>query len=400
MVVHGIANTHFKLLKIIDQQKTMETIYQCLSLAGLTLSSLSQLAARNGTLQRIVESKIDKALIPLLSVLTFNNLDINPYQSTLIPYLPVFSQLYGLCTPTAEHQPNMFKLTLLSQAEQYSQQAVQGADCLKQMSLALRILQEVEPQASADKKSELNGLLNKMCSTMVELPLDGTVLTIEQLLQKTSQKILQTSKPLIVNHMPQKSLEKISEINESQDMSYFSKTQSVLYETARTSVVTQERNIREDATVPQQVKPRASQLQAEEANKSEANRTSLAPVSFRLSNTMSKIDFEKDGSDADEEGEEDVEMKLNQTIQSESGTGKMEMVGAQNKQVPGSEQTKDNGGGNAELFPAKQSEYKDEESINSSSNLNSSRVLSLGAQQELPMDIHTGAMTSNLPMRK
>ena len=114
--------------------------------------------------------------------------------------------------------------------------------------------------------------------------------------------------------MPQKSLEKISEINESQDMSYFSKTQSVLYETARTSVVTQERNIREDASAPQQAKPRASQLQAEEANKSEANRASLAPVSFRLSNTMSKIDFEKDGSDADEEGEEDVEMKLNQTI--------------------------------------------------------------------------------------
>lgn len=27
-------------------------------------------------------------------------------------------------------------------------------------------------------------------------------------------------------------------------------------------------------------------------------------------------------------------------------------------------------------------------------------MLSLGAQQELPMDIHTGAMTSNLPMRK
>jgi hypothetical protein len=117
---------------------------------------------------------------------------------------------------------------------------------------------------------------------------------------------------------------------------------------------------------------------------------------------MSKIDFEKDGSDADEEdGEEGVEMKLNQTIKSESGTGKMEMVGNQNKQNQGSELNKDNRcSGNAELFQAKQSEYKDEESINSSSNLNSSRVLSLGAQQELPMDIHTGAMTSNLPMRK
>jgi hypothetical protein len=179
MVVHGIANTHFKLLKIIDQQKTMENIYQCLSLAGLTLSSLSQLAARNGTLQRIVESKIDKALIPLLSVLTFNNLDINPYQSTLIPYLPVFSQLYGLCTPSSEQQPNMFKLTLLSQAEQYSQQAIHGNDSLKQMSLALRIFQEVEPQASADKKSELNALLNKLCQTLVELPMDGNILTIE-----------------------------------------------------------------------------------------------------------------------------------------------------------------------------------------------------------------------------
>lgn len=91
MVVHGIASTHLKLLKIIDQQKTMENIYQCLSLAGLTLSSLSQLAARNGTLQRIVEGRIEKALVPLLSVLAFNSLDINPYQSTLIPYLPVFS---------------------------------------------------------------------------------------------------------------------------------------------------------------------------------------------------------------------------------------------------------------------------------------------------------------------
>ena len=118
------------------------------------------------------------------------------------------------------------------------------------MSLALRIFQEVEPQASADKNSELNLLLNKLCQTMVELPTDGNVLNIEQLLQKTSQKILQTSKPLSVNHMPQKSLEKISEINESQDMSYFSKTQSALYETARTSVVTQERNIREDASAP------------------------------------------------------------------------------------------------------------------------------------------------------
>jgi len=45
--------------------------------------------------------------------------------------------------------------------------------------------------------------------------MDDNTLTVEQLLQKTSQKILQTSKPLIVNHMPQKSLEKISEINES-----------------------------------------------------------------------------------------------------------------------------------------------------------------------------------------
>ena len=57
----------------------------------------------------------------------------------------------------------MFKLTLLSQAEQYSQQAIHGSDSLKQMSLALRIFQEVEPQASADKKSELNLLLNKLC---------------------------------------------------------------------------------------------------------------------------------------------------------------------------------------------------------------------------------------------
>ena len=43
---------------------------------------------------------------------------------------------------------------------------------------------------------------------------------------------------------------------------------------------------------------------------------------------------------------------------------------------------------------------KDEESLADSSNLNSSRLLSYGAQPELPMDIHTGAMTSNLPMRK
>lgn len=96
-------------------------------------------------------------------------------------------------------------------------------------------------------------------------------------------------------------------------------------------------------------------MQAEEANKSEANRASLAPVSFRLSNTMSKIDFEKDGSDADEEdGEEGVEMKLNQTIKSESGTGKMEMVGNQSKQHQGSELNKENRcSGNAELFQAK-----------------------------------------------
>lgn len=47
------------------------------------------------------------------------------------------------------------------------------------MSLALRIFQEVEPKASADKKSELNLLLNRLCSTMVDLPVDGSVLTIE-----------------------------------------------------------------------------------------------------------------------------------------------------------------------------------------------------------------------------
>ena len=47
------------------------------------------------------------------------------------------------------------------------------------MSLALRIFQEVEPQASADKKSELNMLLNKLCQAMVELPMDDNVLTIE-----------------------------------------------------------------------------------------------------------------------------------------------------------------------------------------------------------------------------
>jgi hypothetical protein len=168
----------------------MDNIYQCLSLAGLTLSSLSQLAARNGTLQRIVESKIDKALLPLLSVLTFNSLDLNPYQSTLIPYLPVFSQLYALCIPSSDQLPNLFKLTLLAQAERYSQQAVHGTDCLKRMSVALRILQEVEPQAGADRRSELNVYLNRLCQTMVELPVDGSLLTIEELLQKTSQKIL------------------------------------------------------------------------------------------------------------------------------------------------------------------------------------------------------------------
>ena len=95
-------------------------------------------------------------------------------------------------------------------------------------------------------------------------------------------------------------------------------------------------------------------MQAEEANRSEANRASLAPVSFRLSNTMSKIDFEKDGSDGvEEDGEEGVEMKLNQTIKSESGTGKMEMVSNQNRQNQGSEQNKNSGGGNGELFQAK-----------------------------------------------
>ena len=355
LVVHGIAGTHFKLLDIIDQQKTMDNIYQCLSLAGLTLSSLSQLAARNGALQRIVESQIDKALRPLLSVLAFNNLDINPYQSTLVPYLPVFAQLYDLCTPAIEQQPNMFKLSLLSQAEQFSQQAIHGNDCLKQMSLVLRIFQEVEQQASADTGSELNGLLNRLCQTMVEIPMDDSTLTVERLLQKTSQKILQTSKPLIVNHMPQKSLEKISEINESQDMSYFSKTQSVLYETARTSRVTEERNIREDATAPPQSKPRTSLLQVEDANKSEANRASLAPVSFRLSNTMSKIDFDKDVSEAGEEGgDEGVAMELNQTIKSEPGTGKMEMASSQNKRNQGSEQNKNGrSSGNGEIFQAK-----------------------------------------------
>ena len=186
-------------------------------------------------------------------------------------------------------------------------------------------------------------------------------------------------------------------MNESQDMSCFSKTRSVLYETARTSVVTQERNIREDATGPQQTKQRMSQIQVEEVNKSEA-RASLAPVSFRLSNTMSKIDFEKDGSEAEEE---DGDMKLNQTIKSEPGTAKMEAAGHQSKQNPGQEPAKEEAATESqELFPPKQPDYKDEESINSSSNLNSSRVLSLGAQQELPMDIHTGAMTSNLPVRK
>jgi len=155
--------------------------------------------------------------------------------------------------------------------------------------------------------------------------------------------------------MPQKSLEKISEINESQDMSYFSKTQSVLYETARTSRVTEERNIREDATAPPQSKPRTSLLQVEDANKSEANRASLAPVSFRLSNTMSKIDFDKDVSEAGEEGgDEGVAMELNQTIRSEPGTGKMEMASSQNKRNQDSEQNKNGrSSGNGEIFQAK-----------------------------------------------
>jgi hypothetical protein len=102
----------------------------------------------------------------------------------------VFSQLYALCTPTSDQLPNLFKLTLLAQAERYSQQAVHGTDCLKRMSVALRILQEVEPQAGADRRSELNLYLNRLCQTMVELPVDGSLLTIEELLQKASQKIL------------------------------------------------------------------------------------------------------------------------------------------------------------------------------------------------------------------
>ena len=96
-------------------------------------------------------------------------------------------------------------------------------------------------------------------------------------------------------------------MNESQDFSCFSKTRSVLYETARTSVVTQERAIKEDALGPPNVKPRISHINIEEVNKSEA-RASMAPVSFRLSNTMSKIDFEKDCSEVEEEEDN---MKLN-----------------------------------------------------------------------------------------
>ena len=184
-------------------------------------------------------------------------------------------------------------------------------------------------------------------------------------------------------------------MNESQDMSCFSKTRSMLHETARTSVVTQECNIREDATGPLQTRPQMSQILVEEVTKSEARAS--APVSFRLSNTMSKIDFEKDGSEAEEE---DGDMKLNQTIKSEPRTGKMETASHQSKPNLGLKSAKEGAAAEQqELCLPKQPEYKEEESINSS-NLNSSHALSLGTQQELPMDIHTGAMTSNLPVGK